>query len=106
MCEASLLEKEEMLAKIERFGKSRGDVEAASALTARIADSGRSILLLEKVVESVSRGEEPLGEVLNRVLMTLVSDNDPAVVSRKLIEARDQLSRRRLELVRLLPTRS
>lgn len=106
MCEASLLLKEEMLAKIERFGKSRGDVEAAPALTARIADSGRSTLLLERVVESAARSTEPLGEVLNRVLMTLVSDNDPAVVSRKLIEAHDELSRRRFELVRLLPTRS
>lgn len=106
MCGASLRKKEEMFAKIERFGKSRGDLEAASALAARIADSGRSILLLEKVVASVSRAAEPLGEVLNRVLMALVSDNDPAVVSRKLIEARDELSRRRLELVKLLPTRS
>jgi len=54
----------------------------------------------------VSRDEEPLGEVLSRVLMTLISDNDPAVVSRKLIEARDELSRRRFELVKLLPKRS
>ena len=106
MCDASLHEKEEMLIEIERFAGSRGgDFPDALELARRIADSGRSILLLEGMVKPAA-SEESLEQVFGQAITVLVADNDPEVVCRKLTEIRDELSRRRFELVRLLPKRS